>query len=494
MNSYDATPVSTEPQPQLSPTAPVLIVATSDSPPPELAWLGDCACPGRLSASTEPPARSHPSTLHQAATAFTSPLPADFHLVLSPTAPAGPGVLNRAGWERWQEFRAPQPLRSAFDQALAEQSLLHPLDAPPALGSDEVTALTVWLHVTNACNLDCPYCYVHKSTKMLGAADSRRALEAVFHTAQLHRLARVTLKYAGGEATLHVRRIRELHDQAVRLATRLGIQLDEVILTNGTLLRSQDADWCAEENVRIMISLDGMGALHDRLRSWPDGRGTFAQVQRTVDVLLRPRGIRPHISMTVTGLNAGGAPDVAQWAVVERRLPLNFNFYRAHAPTVAPGDLVGEERAVVAGLLAACAVIEDDLPTEPLLGGLLDRAQLFPHRYACGAGRNYAVISHDGRLAHCHMRLDETQPLQGEDDLLALTAHGALRNLAVDEKEGCRDCAFRHLCAGGCPLETYRATGRWDLRSPNCAIVRQVLPAMLRLEGLRLLKVNGYLH
>jgi uncharacterized protein len=385
-------------------------------------------------------------------------------------------------------------LRSAFDLALAEQSLLHPLAAPPALGTDDATALTVWLHVTNACNLDCPYCYVHKSTKMLSAADSRRALEAVFHTAQLHHLARVTLKYAGGEATLHFQRIRELHELAAQLATRLGIALDEVILTNGTLLRPQDADWCADHGIRIMISLDGIGALHDRLRTWPDGRGTFAQVQCTVDELLLPRGIRPHISMTVTGINAGGAPDVARWAVVERQLPLNFNFYRAHGPAAAQGDLAGEEGAVLAGLLAACAVIEDDLPTEPLLGGLLDRAQLFPHRYACGAGRNYAVINHDGRLARCHMRLDETQPLQGEDDLLALTALGALRNLAVDEKEGCRDCAFRYLCAGGCPLETYRATGRWDVRSPQCAIVRQVLPAILRLEGLRLLKVNGYLH
>ena len=153
-----------------------------------------------------------------------------------------------------------------------------------------------------------------------------------------------------------------------------------------------------------------------------------------------------------------------------------------------------KNHAIVKGLLAACAVIEADLPTEPILGGLLDRVQLFTHTHACGAGQNYAVISHDGRLAGCHMRLDETQPLNAEDDLLAVTAHGTIRNLAVDEKEGCRDCAFRYQCAGGCPLETYRATGRWDVRSPNCAIVRQVLPAMLRLEGLRLLKVHGYLH
>lgn len=62
------------------------------------------------------------------------------------------------------------------------------------------------------------------------------------------------------------------------------------------------------------------------------------------------------------------------------------------------------------------------------------------------------------------------------------------------EKEGCRDCAFRHQCAGGCPLETFRATGRWDVRSPNCNLYTTLLPRVWRLEGLRLMKANGYLN
>jgi len=43
-------------------------------------------------------------------------------------------------------------------------------------------------------------------------------------------------------------------------------------------------------------------------------------------------------------------------------------------------------------------------------------------------------------------------------------------------------------CAGGCPLATYRATGRYDVKSPNCNIYRALFPEALRLEGLRLLK------
>lgn len=45
-----------------------------------------------------------------------------------------------------------------------------------------------------------------------------------------------------------------------------------------------------------------------------------------------------------------------------------------------------------------------------------------------------------------------------------------VQNVLVEEKEGCRDCQWKYWCAGGCPLATYRATGRYDVKSPNCNI------------------------
>ena len=63
-----------------------------------------------------------------------------------------------------------------------------------------------------------------------------------------------------------------------------------------------------------------------------------------------------------------------------------------------------------------------------------------------------------------------------------------IQNVTVDEKEGCQDCQWKYWCAGGCPLETYRMTGRYDLKSPNCHIYKALYPEVLRLEGLRMLK------
>ncbi len=63
-----------------------------------------------------------------------------------------------------------------------------------------------------------------------------------------------------------------------------------------------------------------------------------------------------------------------------------------------------------------------------------------------------------------------------------------IQNLPVEEKKECSSCKWKYLCAGGCPLASFRATRRYDRKSPNCDIYKALYPEVLRLEGLRLLK------
>jgi uncharacterized protein len=134
------------------------------------------------------------------------------------------------------------------------------------------------------------------------------------------------------------------------------------------------------------------------------------------------------------------------------------------------------------------------VPTRPFFNGLLDRVQAEAHSHTCGVSQSYVVITHTGQLAQCQMNLDSPINPSLVGDLLPLIAAGPLHNVAVDQKAGCRSCQYRYRCSGGCPLETYRATGRWDVQSPNCRIYKALLPAALRLEGLRLMKADGFLQ
>ena len=79
------------------------------------------------------------------------------------------------------------------------------------------------------------------------------------------------------------------------------------------------------------------------------------------------------------------------------------------------------------------------------------------------------------------------------DPLAAIASSSVgVRNLSSLEKKECVDCVWRYACSGGCPLMTYRISGCYDSKSPNCEIYKKLFPAVVRLEGLRILKYSGY--
>jgi uncharacterized protein len=238
-----------------------------------------------------------------------------------------------------------------------------------------------------------------------------------------------------------------------------------------------------------MVSLDGMGGQHDAQRPFVNGKPSFAYVERTIARLVEA-ALKPHISITITSRNAAGVADVVRFAL-ERDLTFSLNFFRDNDCSASFPDLQYEEQTMIAALLEAFAVIEEFLPPWSVLGSILDRGQLIePRQRSCGVGQDYLVIDQRGRIAKCHMEIERTLGDVFADDPLRLVQldQTTAQNLPVDEKEGCRDCTWRYWCSGGCAVATFRATGRYDIKSPNCNIYKAIYPAALRLEGLRLLK------
>ncbi|MBE7551039.1 MAG: SPASM domain-containing protein [Anaerolineales bacterium] len=423
---------------------------------------------------------------------YTNFLPRDFTLAYSPFSPAGPAVLNQQAVRRLYEFSTPQPLDQAVDYTLAQGGLLVAAGQKPTLTRGHPLTLTAWLHITNACNLDCPYCYVRKSNEHMSEEIGLKAVEAVFRSAEKNGFKAVKLKYAGGEAALHFKLVQRLHRYAQHLAAKKGLDLRAVVLSNGTVWTAAMARWLVDSGVKLMISLDGVGAAHDAQRPDRGGRGSFARIEHTVDHILLPAGVRPDISITITGRNAFAAADAVAWGI-ERDLPFSLNFYRENLLSASYHDLKLEEQQIIEGMRRAYQVVEKYLPTRPFLGGLLDRVQAEAHTHTCGVGQSYMVFTHTGQVAQCQMHLGEGKPLNGAHDPLELVAHGSIPVISVDDKEGCRECAWRYRCAGGCPLETYRAAGRFDVQSPHCSIYRALFPEALKLEGLRLMRLEGYL-
>ncbi len=427
----------------------------------------------------------------------------DEHIVcISPAGGGAVAVLNEAAKQLLTEFCTPKPfapfsttaksdqrLHADAFRALVQAGLMTqwPPQPQPASAS---RMLTAWLHLTDACNLRCAYCFVSHTARRMSEAVGQRAVAATFRAAAEGGYTAVKLKYAGGEPTLVFGLVQALHRHAQQAAQRSDIALRELLLSNGVHLTDAAIGYLRDEGIAVMISLDGVGAWHDRQRPTVHGGPTFAAVAAAIDRCLA-HGVAPDLSITVTAQNADGLAQAVEFAL-ERNLRFNLNFVRSHdaaSATVTPA----EDAALIAGVRAALCVIRRRLPPYRLIDGLLDRSTFHAaHEHACGAGRNYLVFTPDGQVARCHAQLHT--PVAGVDDPRLLTAvrstvtPGALQPVAVSQRAGCQNCRWRAWCGGGCPLLAHQATGAWDQRSPYCSVYQTLYPEVLRTEGWRILK------
>jgi len=507
---------------------------------------GDCACPLSIS----PRHRSdHFVSLHFDQLLYQTPAtqwpgPENYTVFASAHAEAGIALLNAAALNFWRQFQEPcspatalhrlgivanppasneesvcscafrrqahgrreclkaslqtlsslsgiQASMESYQEALAalcDSGFLSDSPNAPIPFAREDT-LIAWLHTTNACNLRCNYCYLAKTNERMDEQIGRQSIDAIFRSALANDFSKIKIKYAGGEATLNFALVTKLHDYARHLADAQNFSLNGVVLSNGVRLTPEMVKSMLTRHLRLMISLDGLGAAHDAQRHFANGRGSFDAVARSIE-MAKDKGLTSDICITVSGRSAGELPDLIGW-ILERDLPFSLNFYRENEFSASFADLQLDEERIIQGMMAAFKVIEANLPRRSLLASLVDRANLSaPHSRPCAAGHNYLVIDHFGRVAKCQMEMDKpVTDILARDPLAVIRSDKfRVQNFNVEEKEGCRDCEWKHWCAGGCPQATFRATGRYDVKSPNCNIYKTLYPEALRLEALRLIK------
>lgn len=468
----------------------------------------DCACAAPHSpAPAAVPLTTEGLLWRRAPGLHLMPLPAAQTLAFNPLRPHIVAVLNQPARQILESFALPAALSQAAtgwpdgapDEALqagyrlAALGMIEPINAPvPGVGG-EGSVLTAWLHVTNACNLRCTYCYVAKTAEAMDEATGLTAVDAIIRSAMQHGFRTIKLKYAGGEATLNFRLIRLLHAYAREQSAVHGLALQELILSNGVGLHQAMLDFIRDAGIRLMISLDGLGSEHDAQRPLANGAPSAALVQRTIQRACE-NGLRPHISITVTPANAASLADTVRF-LMDYDLRFNLNFVREVTALSSRGNPAGDwENEMIAGILQALAVIEDRLPRYRLIDGLLDRASFAgAHNSPCGAGSNYLVVNQQGKIAPCHMALAQPVGDIWEDDPLSVVRQAwSTRYGEVAERQtACSSCMWRNICRGGCPLLAQPVESQKGIPARYCKVYRAILPELLRLEGLRLLKWQG---
>lgn len=366
-------------------------------------------------------------------------------------------------------------------------------DSPKLKVKKQSKQLGVWLHITNQCNLRCTYCYVQKTNEKMTDKTAYLAMDKVFQSAKKHGFGKINFKFSGGEALLELDKIINLVHRAKRLGKKHHIQVDFVVLTNGIFLTKKVVRRLKENNLRVSVSLDGLAQYHDQTRVFANGQGSFKYVEIAIENLHKA-GVLYNVSVTVSSRNIEGLPGLTKY-LLARNIIFNFNFYREN-PYVKE-QLEVDTKKLIASLKKAYRLIYENPPPYSVINGLLDRVFFKkPHLFACGMGNSYIVVRHDGRIVSCQNLLTLQPPIGsiGDNDLVEVIEKGNFvrpRGLTIEQKTPCRDCQWKYICCGGCPLLTFQQKGRYDVNSPYCGVYKALIPEVLRLEARRLIKYGS---
>ena len=348
--------------------------------------------------------------------------------------------------------------------------------------------LTVWLHITNACNLHCDYCYLSRSQETMTLEQGHQAIAVAFQAAEAYGYERVKLKFAGGEACLAFPLVLDLSELASRQAEKSGLRLDNILLTNGTLLTEDIAVELKRRGFRVAVSVDGLGDMHDIQRKYSNGRGCYQKVEHALD-LLQNYHIDSMVTITITNQNLHGLPALVK-ELLNRHLPFTLNFYRPCSNSSGANkfpDLTPDSADLIQVMQSVFDVIATNLPHYPLVNSLGDRAWFSAmHTQPCSVGLSFLVFSPRG-VHKCPMDLEHVVCSSTDTDPLNKIRSDTqgLINLSFHEKLTCQDCQWRYWCAGGCPVAAFNTYQRYDIGSPYCQVYQSIFPEILRLESIR---------
>lgn len=177
---------------------------------------------------------------------------------------------------------------------------------------NELNSIT--LNVTNNCNMKCTYCIYgnlyndrrKRSPGFMSLDTAKRAVDLLFKYSK--NSDKANIGFYGGEPLVNFDIIKDTVKYAQEKNDNNGSKnLVFHMTTNGTLLDKDKIKWAIDNKVRLLISFDGPKEIHDRYRTFNNGKGTYDLI---INNLLNIRNMDEHYYRMNVDFNMVIAPPV----------------------------------------------------------------------------------------------------------------------------------------------------------------------------------------
>ena len=375
------------------------------------------------------------------------------------------------------------------------ETVADPVENPPV----DFPLQSLVLNLTNQCNLSCTYCYEFGEDKVatpegkpkfMDLETAKASVDFLLGQSAGRRAVHVT--FFGGETLMNFPLLKSVVAYATEQAAAQGRTVDFSLTTNATLLTPAIIEFLSENRIGVTVSMDGPPDLHDKLRVFANGRGSYDIIEPRVRALIQNHRTRP-ITARVT--LTSGVTDVVR---IYRHLKQDLGFHEiGFAPvTTSPDRLYSINEKGMDGVLEQFHVLADEWLEYALRGEMhgfsnvsdtmAELCQGVNKSHPCGAGLGLVGVGPSGDIAPCHRFVDSDAHALGH------VSTGIDREKQADfltrghigAKYDCHTCWARPLCAGGCHHEAFVRYG--DTGHPNlhyCDWIRDWTDTCLRIYG-----------
>lgn len=146
----------------------------------------------------------------------------------------------------------------------------------------------ILLEITRECNHNCGYCstsgkYANqgKSPNYMSEMTCRHAVD--FFCERAFNSEKPFISFYGGEPLLRFDLIRNTVAYVNKRHGKNKFNFN--LTTNGTRLNKKIMDFLIENDIRLMVSLDGPQKINDRYRRFKNGKGTFNRIMKNLEFL-----------------------------------------------------------------------------------------------------------------------------------------------------------------------------------------------------------------
>ncbi len=354
--------------------------------------------------------------------------------------------------------------------------------------SRNVTSL--WLHLSHACNLRCRYCFADggnygKTEKKMDLQTVMRSVDWLIQANESGAKCRIV--FFGGEPLTNIAALTGCVLYAEAKAAEKNMKFQFHLITNGTLLDHEIVDFLRKHNVSVQFSIDGPLEIHDFLRPYKGGKGSFRKTMEGLH-LVRMAGIKEvSVRATVTHFNSGvsGIQQFLEQLSFDKMglVPVQARPEEVYALTSNDFDHIRDEYRIIARdiIRSIQSKGEADLGCfAPIIMQMLQRVK---KKYFCGAAFQFLSVTPDGSFSLCHRMISQLSGLNLGAVQSALSIPSALESFnatPVEEKKSCRECWVRYFCGGGCSAAAYARSGSFDEPdSTQCSILQSTVESAL---------------